>query len=119
MAAAADQAERDRTGHTYAELVGRPLDGLLIDITGWTAEEIQIGAAPMTHPAAGTAPAATATPITPPHPDLGELLGTLRHQRPGWAALIIDPSSELQRHVLLAVSGRRRHRPFRCACGPP
>ncbi|MFD9254585.1 transposase family protein [Streptomyces bottropensis] len=28
----------------YAELVGGPLDGLLLDITGWTADEIQSGA---------------------------------------------------------------------------
>ncbi|MFF4331158.1 hypothetical protein ACFYZT_32215 [Streptomyces sp. NPDC001591] len=32
-------------GRTYAELVGGPLDGLLLDITGWTADEIQTGAA--------------------------------------------------------------------------
>jgi hypothetical protein len=32
----------------YAELVGGPLDGLLLDITGWTADEIQTGVALMT-----------------------------------------------------------------------
>ncbi|MDO0924289.1 hypothetical protein QQY24_02260 [Streptomyces sp. TG1A-8] len=32
-----------RPGQTYAELVGGPLDGLLLDITGWTAEEIGAG----------------------------------------------------------------------------
>lgn len=31
-----------------AELVGGPLDGLLLDITGWTADEIQTGVALMT-----------------------------------------------------------------------
>jgi hypothetical protein len=30
-------------GRVYAELVGGPLDGLLLDITGWTADEIQTG----------------------------------------------------------------------------
>ncbi|MFK8851676.1 hypothetical protein [Streptomyces sp. Ac-502] len=37
-----------RPGRTYAELVGGPLDGLLLDITGWTTEEITTGAALMT-----------------------------------------------------------------------
>ncbi|MER7576221.1 hypothetical protein [Streptomyces sp. NPDC126514] len=32
-----------RPGRTYAELVGGPLDGLLMDITGWTQEEISNG----------------------------------------------------------------------------
>ncbi|WP_328493493.1 hypothetical protein OHS59_12575 [Streptomyces sp. NBC_00414] len=32
----------------YAELVGGPLDGLLLDITNWTADEIQTGVALMT-----------------------------------------------------------------------
>ncbi|GHH88519.1 hypothetical protein GCM10018793_68490 [Streptomyces sulfonofaciens] len=30
---------------TYASLVGGPLDGLLLDITGWRPEEIDDGAA--------------------------------------------------------------------------
>ncbi|WP_030750529.1 hypothetical protein [Streptomyces sp. NRRL S-31] len=30
---------------TYAELVGGPLDGLLLDITGWRAEEVDDGVA--------------------------------------------------------------------------
>lgn len=34
-------------GRDYTELVGGPLDGLLLDITGWTADEIQTGAALM------------------------------------------------------------------------
>ncbi|MFE7777946.1 hypothetical protein ACFU5O_29405 [Streptomyces sp. NPDC057445] len=34
-----------RPGHVYAELVGGPLDGLLLDITGRTADEIATGAA--------------------------------------------------------------------------
>lgn len=33
---------------TYAALVGSPLDGLLLDITGWRPEEIDDGAALMT-----------------------------------------------------------------------
>lgn len=37
-----------RPGRDYAELVGGPLDGLLLDITGWTADEIQTGIALMT-----------------------------------------------------------------------
>jgi len=32
----------------YAELVGGPLDGLLLDIIGWAVDEIQTGVAPMT-----------------------------------------------------------------------
>ncbi|MET9568462.1 hypothetical protein ABZY34_04835 [Streptomyces virginiae] len=36
-----------KSGRTYAELVGE-LDGLLLDITGWTADEIQTGVALMT-----------------------------------------------------------------------
>lgn len=34
-----------RPGHSYAELVGGPLDGLLLDITGWSTAEIAEGAA--------------------------------------------------------------------------
>jgi hypothetical protein len=34
-----------RPGRRYAELVGGPLDGLLLDITGWTPAEIGTGAA--------------------------------------------------------------------------
>ncbi|MEU9190649.1 hypothetical protein AB0D14_40280 [Streptomyces sp. NPDC048484] len=30
-------------GRAYAELVGGPLDGLLLDITGWTQDEIDTG----------------------------------------------------------------------------
>ncbi|MFH8728846.1 hypothetical protein [Streptomyces termitum] len=33
-----------RPGRTYAELVGGPLDGLLLDVTDWTAEERRAGA---------------------------------------------------------------------------
>ncbi|MFK0182118.1 hypothetical protein ACIQVR_39910 [Streptomyces xanthochromogenes] len=33
---------------TYAVLVGGPLDGLLLDITGWRPEEIEDGVALMT-----------------------------------------------------------------------
>ncbi|MGW3060752.1 hypothetical protein ACWC98_33180 [Streptomyces goshikiensis] len=35
-------------GHAYAELVDGPLDGLLLDAIGWTAEEVQTGVALMT-----------------------------------------------------------------------
>ncbi|MER5757230.1 hypothetical protein [Streptomyces sp. NPDC002088] len=34
-----------RLGHTYVELVGGPLDGLLLDVTDWPPEEIATGAA--------------------------------------------------------------------------
>ncbi|MFD8388686.1 hypothetical protein ACFV2N_05605 [Streptomyces sp. NPDC059680] len=34
-----------RPGRRYAELVGGPLDGLLLDITSWTQDEIRTGAA--------------------------------------------------------------------------
>ncbi|MFF2411461.1 hypothetical protein [Streptomyces sp. NPDC058092] len=37
-----------RPGQTYAELTGGPLDGLLLDITGWTQDEIDTGVALMT-----------------------------------------------------------------------
>ncbi len=35
---------------THAALVGGPLDGLLLDITGWRSEEIEDGVALMTEP---------------------------------------------------------------------
>ncbi|MFD3613470.1 hypothetical protein ACFWXA_36610 [Streptomyces atroolivaceus] len=34
-----------RPGHVYVELVGGPLDGLLLDVTGWPAERLAAGAA--------------------------------------------------------------------------
>ncbi|RNG36072.1 hypothetical protein [Streptomyces botrytidirepellens] len=34
-----------RAGQTYVELVGGPLDGLLLDVTGWTQNEIDTGVA--------------------------------------------------------------------------
>ncbi|MGW1427315.1 hypothetical protein ACWD6K_01645 [Streptomyces sp. NPDC002431] len=34
-----------RPGHVYRELVGGPLDGLLLDVTGWTDRELREGAA--------------------------------------------------------------------------
>jgi hypothetical protein len=34
-----------RPGHEYRELVGGPLDGLLVDVTGWDAESLVEGAA--------------------------------------------------------------------------
>ncbi|MGA5364228.1 hypothetical protein [Streptomyces purpurascens] len=35
-----------RVDRRYAELVGGPLDGLLLDITDWTADEAQTGDTP-------------------------------------------------------------------------
>ncbi|SCF98091.1 hypothetical protein GA0115254_128639 [Streptomyces sp. Ncost-T10-10d] len=32
-------------GHSYRELVGGPLDGLLLDVTGWTETALREGAA--------------------------------------------------------------------------
>ncbi|MEV5982133.1 hypothetical protein [Streptomyces sp. NPDC052114] len=34
-----------KPGRTYAELVGGPLDGLLLDITGWPQDELDAGVA--------------------------------------------------------------------------
>jgi hypothetical protein len=34
-----------RPGRDYRELVGGPLDGLLVDVTGWDAEALRCGAA--------------------------------------------------------------------------
>ncbi|WP_371484706.1 hypothetical protein [Kitasatospora sp. NBC_00315] len=34
-----------RPGHAYRELVAGPLDGLLLDVTGWSAGELADGAA--------------------------------------------------------------------------
>jgi hypothetical protein len=34
-----------RPDQRYAELVGGPLDGLLLDITGWTHDEVDTGVA--------------------------------------------------------------------------
>ncbi|MFB7918369.1 hypothetical protein [Streptomyces sp. NPDC056061] len=34
-----------RPGRTYVELTGGPLDGLLLDVTGWTPDDIDAGAA--------------------------------------------------------------------------
>ncbi|WP_329492853.1 hypothetical protein [Kitasatospora herbaricolor] len=34
-----------RLGHAYRELVAGPLDGLLLDVTGWSAAELADGAA--------------------------------------------------------------------------
>ncbi|MFH8931016.1 hypothetical protein [Streptomyces pristinaespiralis] len=31
-------------GHDYVELVGGPLDGLLLDVTGWTPRQLHEGA---------------------------------------------------------------------------
>ncbi len=37
-----------RPGRLYRELVAGPLDGLLLDVTGWTAEELADGVALLT-----------------------------------------------------------------------
>lgn len=37
-----------QAGHVYRELVGGPLDGLLVDVTGWTERELDDGAALIT-----------------------------------------------------------------------
>ncbi|MFJ5234490.1 hypothetical protein ACIQBJ_31870 [Kitasatospora sp. NPDC088391] len=43
-------------GHEYRELVGGPLDGRLVDVTGWAPDELECGAAlitPLGHYGAG------------------------------------------------------------------
>ncbi|MEU9047346.1 MULTISPECIES: hypothetical protein [unclassified Kitasatospora] len=40
-----DPAPGPRAGREYRELVGGPLDGLLLDVTGWDAEQRADGAA--------------------------------------------------------------------------
>ncbi|MFJ4834469.1 hypothetical protein ACIP79_31850 [Streptomyces sp. NPDC088747] len=40
-----DPRQGPQSGRTYVELVGGPLDGLLLDITGWTPAEIDTGGA--------------------------------------------------------------------------
>jgi hypothetical protein len=37
-----------RPGHVYRELVAGPLDGLLLDVTGWTERQLREGAALVT-----------------------------------------------------------------------
>ncbi|MGW1726669.1 hypothetical protein ACWCQK_27550 [Streptomyces sp. NPDC002306] len=34
-----------RAGRTYVELAGGPLDGLFLDVTDWTPDELAVGAA--------------------------------------------------------------------------
>ncbi|WP_234440607.1 hypothetical protein [Streptomyces rimosus] len=43
-----DPRPGQRPGRTYAELAGGPLDSLLLDVTGWTPDELATGAALMT-----------------------------------------------------------------------
>ncbi|MGW7097614.1 hypothetical protein [Streptomyces sp. NPDC054874] len=38
------EASIRRPGHAYAELVGGPLDGQLLDVTGWSAQQLLDGA---------------------------------------------------------------------------
>ncbi|THA47111.1 hypothetical protein [Streptomyces sp. A1136] len=43
----AEPNERDpgpKPGHVYVELVGGPLDGMLLDVTGWEPQEVVDGA---------------------------------------------------------------------------
>lgn len=40
-----DPRQGPQPGRDYAELVGGPLDGLLLDITGWTKGEMDTGVA--------------------------------------------------------------------------
>ncbi|MEW2626435.1 hypothetical protein [Streptomyces sp. NPDC048106] len=42
----ADADAGPRPHRTYAELAGGSLDGLLLDITGWTQDEVDTGVAP-------------------------------------------------------------------------
>ncbi|MFD7868116.1 hypothetical protein [Streptomyces sp. NPDC059783] len=39
-----DPSPGPRPGHVYRELSGGPLDGLLVDVTGWTEDQITTGA---------------------------------------------------------------------------
>ncbi|WP_443064492.1 hypothetical protein [Streptomyces sp. NBC_00539] len=42
-----EPSERDpgpKPGHVYVELVGGPLDGMLLDVTGWEPQEVVDGA---------------------------------------------------------------------------
>ncbi|MFJ3532541.1 MULTISPECIES: hypothetical protein [unclassified Streptomyces] len=39
-----DRAAGPQPGRDYRELTGGPLDGQLIEVTGWTEEEITTGA---------------------------------------------------------------------------
>jgi hypothetical protein len=43
-----DPSPGPRPGQVYVELTGGPLDGLLLDVTGWTQDEIDTGVALMT-----------------------------------------------------------------------
>lgn len=43
-----DPCPGPRPGHDYAELTGGPLDGLLLDVTGWSADDRATGAALIT-----------------------------------------------------------------------
>ncbi|MFD8147386.1 hypothetical protein [Streptomyces sp. NPDC059708] len=39
-----DPAPGPKPGHEYVELLGGPLDGMLLDVTGWEPQEIVDGA---------------------------------------------------------------------------
>ncbi|KDN80507.1 hypothetical protein KCH_77410 [Kitasatospora cheerisanensis KCTC 2395] len=56
-----------RPGHEYRELVGGPLDGLLLDVTGWETDMLECGAALVTelgHYGGGAAPTTSRVPTT-------------------------------------------------------
>lgn len=55
---------------TYAELVGGPLDGLLLDIHGWRAEESTTASPcpPNSHGGPAAAPCTTRAPANPARP---------------------------------------------------
>ncbi|MFI9064428.1 hypothetical protein ACIGQE_21575 [Streptomyces sp. NPDC053429] len=42
-----EPAHGPKPGHAYVELVGGPLDGMLLDVTGWDPQEVVDGAMPM------------------------------------------------------------------------
>ncbi|MFI1203570.1 hypothetical protein ACH4VR_29760 [Streptomyces sp. NPDC020883] len=39
----ADPAQGPETGHEYRELIGGPLDGRLVDVTGWSPMDVAEG----------------------------------------------------------------------------
>ncbi|MET9323681.1 hypothetical protein ABZX75_26380 [Streptomyces sp. NPDC003038] len=56
-----------RPGHDYVELVGGPLDGMLLDVTGWRPQEVVDGALLMSeHGHFGLAGRSEYVPAEPP-----------------------------------------------------
>lgn len=80
-----------KPGRSYAELVGGPLDGLLLDTTGWRPEEIDDGVSLAMAPAAGrcttrapaTRPAGTGVATAPDSQPLGRVK-TPPRRNPPW-----------------------------------